>query len=106
MTTKPKPEEIEGRYWEYDKKLEMWMTWPDEKTLTENAERHAARETIEFQAAFIIFDKYRRSMELDHTDLKKLVSNSQHISSERRAKGKVPNLDFLTQEVGKQLKEK
>lgn len=102
--TRPKPNEIEGRYWEYDVKLEMWITKPTQETLEENDTRHKDRETIEFQAAYTIFDKYRRSKNLDHTDLRNLVSSAQRISTERIAKGKIPNLDFLTQEVGKHLK--
>ncbi len=60
--------------------------------------------SIEFQAAHTIWEKYKRSLELSHKELRRLEFVSHFLSEERKVKGKVPNVDFLTQEVGKFLK--
>lgn len=60
--------------------------------------------SVEFQAAYTIWEKYKRSLELGVKDLHRLEVVSYYLSEERKQKGKIPNVDFLTQEVGKFLK--
>ena len=58
----------------------------------------------EFQAAYTIFEKYKRSMDLDISNLRKLDCASYIISRRREEVGKNASLGFLLQEVGKYLK--
>lgn len=60
--------------------------------------------TNEWIAAYTVYEKYKRSMELEHKDLVVLRKQSMVISAIRRSNDKDPNLDYLTQEIGKFLK--
>jgi hypothetical protein len=62
--------------------------------------------TIEFIAAYTIWEKYKRSMELQILDLKKLEMVSFYISQDRKNNNKNPNLDFLIQQIQEYLKGK
>lgn len=66
----------------------------------EMAEMDIERGTMEFQAAYIIYDKYKRTQVLDLNDLHR---RSKSIAIARRQK-KEPNLDYLTQALSEYVK--
>ena len=61
--------------------------------------------TVEFQAAYVVYEKNKRSMGLKHGDLIILELVSYYISKDRKESGKNVNVNFLIQEVGNWLKE-
>lgn len=58
------------------------------------------RETIEFQAAYIIYEKYKRTHDLN---LNNLFRRSKVLAETRRQK-KEPNVDYLTQALSDYVK--
>ena len=62
------------------------------------------RNSIEFQAAHTIWEKYKRSSSLTFGDFKALQVLSYSISEVRKRNNKKVNLDLLIQELGKTLK--
>jgi hypothetical protein len=77
---------------------------PNEETLKIIRDKWALMGSMEYQAASTIWSKYKREKELTNDHLQELVKHSLFLSEERKAKGKTPNKDFLTQEIGKYLK--
>jgi len=62
--------------------------------------------SLEFQAAFVVFDKHKRKLNLSNKDLHNLAIQALSISEARKQNNKTPNLDYLVQELGKQFKNK
>lgn len=60
--------------------------------------------SIDFQAAYTVYDKNKRLMDLDHRDLLRLELVSYYLSESRKESGKLPNVDYLVQEVGNWLR--
>lgn len=89
---------------EYNNDFKCMCLLPDESYIDYLKRFRNYMGSIEWQAAYTIHEKYKRSMDLDHFDLRKLEYASNFISETRKDNGKLPNMDFLTQEVGKFLK--
>jgi hypothetical protein len=88
--------------WVEEWKSKVWQ--PTEETLQKVRDKWVLMGSMEYQAAYTIWSKYKREKELTNKHLQELVQHSLFLSDERKAKGKTPNKDFLTQEIGKYLK--
>jgi hypothetical protein len=88
--------------WSDQWKCNIWQ--PAEESLEKVREKWELMGSMEYQAAYTIWLKYKREKELTNKHLQELVKHSLFLSDERKAKGKTPNKDFLTQEIGKYLK--
>lgn len=62
--------------------------------------------SLEFQAAFTVFDKHKRKNNLSKEDLHLLGEEALKFSEERKQNGKTPNLDYLIQKLGEKFKPK
>ena len=60
--------------------------------------------SMEWKAAYIVHDKYRRKYNLAHEDLVSLREFAEDFSAERKRAGKSLNKDFLIQELSAELK--
>jgi hypothetical protein len=69
-------------------------------------EMHEYRRSVEFQSAYVIYEKYKRKFNLDIKNLRELEMEAYHLSKARKEKGKTPNVDYLSQELSKFLKNK
>lgn len=83
--------------------IEYWVVkgqkykiiYPDDETRKIVSNIHEFNQSIEGQAVHIIYEKYKRTHNLEYSLMKRLVKI---ISDERRPK-KEPNVDFLTQKL-------
>ena len=64
------------------------------------------RNSIQFQSSHIIYEKYKRSLNLNIDDFKQLEMVAYDCTKTRLEKGKTPNIDFLNQELSKFIKNK
>jgi hypothetical protein len=62
--------------------------------------------SMEWQAASIVHEKYRRKHGLYHEDLVSLRKFAESVVEQRKAIGKSINKDFLVQEVSAELKKR
>jgi hypothetical protein len=62
--------------------------------------------SIEWQAAAIVHDKYRRKNDLGHEDLVSLRKFAENVVEQRKSVGKSINKDFLVQQVSAELKKR
>lgn len=60
---------------------------------------HEWNSSIEGQAAYTIFEKYKRKYDFQLEDLRILNLSSWCISQIRRMEGKVPNINYLEQKL-------
>lgn len=90
---------------EYNNNFKCWCLTPEESHIDYLKKFRNYMGSVEWQSAHIIHEKYKRSMDLNHFDLKRLQYASHIISEKRKENDKLPNVDFLTQEVGKFLKD-
>ncbi len=60
--------------------------------------------TIEWKAASIVFEKYKRAYNLTHEDLISLKTYIEQFSAARKASGKSVNKDYLTQIASAEIK--
>lgn len=68
---------------------------------------HRNRKRPESRAALIVYEKYRRAMRLEHSDLMNLSEHLHGYSIARHGSGKGwPHLDLLTQEASRYIKGK
>jgi peroxiredoxin len=88
--------------WSDQWKCNIWT--PNDITFEIIRDKWQKMGSVEYQAAYTVWSKYKRWKELTGEHLRQLVRHSFILSDERKVKGKVPNKDFLTQEIGKYLK--
>lgn len=60
--------------------------------------------TPEWKSALIVYQKYKRQLNLEHNDLIQLREWLIEFSADRKAQGKKCSNDFLTQVASKELK--
>lgn len=65
---------------------------------------HDWNASIEGQAAYTIFEKYKRSYNFQIEDLKRLNLCSWCISQVRKMEGKTPNISYLEQKLVELIK--
>jgi hypothetical protein len=58
----------------------------------------------EWKAALIVYEKYKRKMDLEHLDLIKLKNYIVSFSENRKSQGKKVSNDYLIQECSAELK--
>jgi hypothetical protein len=62
--------------------------------------------TVQAYCAYTIYDKYKVKLNLKHENLLDLLSYGCLCVIEREQQGKVPNKDYLMQQISKYCKEK
>lgn len=58
----------------------------------------------EWKAALTVFEKYKRKMELEYSDLRRLMEFVMNFSEERKSQGKNVSNDYLIQIASKEIK--
>lgn len=90
----------------YNEEFKTMCFKPNHKMVAKINDLHEYRETIEFQSSHIIYEKYKRKYNLDCKHFREMEMIAYDISKARKERGKVPNIDYLNQELSKFIKTK